>query len=113
MASEIVASGDESDEEDEEDYSDSDEEEEDSWIGWFCSRKGHQFLCLVRSCFWIMGYDVLLMRSGLTQVDREYIEDNFNLYGLRALVPHYNEALDMILDVERMGDAPTEERQVW
>jgi casein kinase II subunit beta len=52
------------------------------------------------------------MCSRFVQVDREYIEDNFNLYGLRALVPHYNEALDMILDVERMGDAPTEERQV-
>lgn len=46
------------------------------------------------------------------QVDREFIEDSFNLYGLRALVPHYNEALDMILDVERMDEAPSEERQV-
>jgi hypothetical protein len=45
-------------------------------------------------------------------VDREFIEDSFNLYGLRALVPHYNEALDMILDVERMDEAPSEERQV-
>jgi len=26
-----------------------------------------------------------------SQVDREFVEDNFNLYGLRALVPHYNE----------------------
>ena len=38
------------------------------------------------------------------QVDREFVEDNFNLYGLRALVPHYNEALDMILDIERMEE---------
>ena len=45
-------------------------------------------------------------------MDREFIEDSFNLYGLRALVPHYNEALDMILDVERMDEAPSEERQV-
>ena len=49
---------------------------------------------------------------GLLQVDREFIEDSFNLYGLRALVPHYNEALDMILDIERMDEAPNEERQV-
>ena len=56
MASEIVASGDESDEEDEEDYSDSDEEDEDSWIGWFCSRKGHQFLCLVSRLLWTLVF---------------------------------------------------------
>ena len=31
----------------------------------------------------------------VAQVDREFVEDNFNLYGLRALVPHYNEALDV------------------
>jgi hypothetical protein len=46
------------------------------------------------------------------QVDREFVEDSFNLYGLRALVPHYNEALDMIIDVERMDEATSEERQV-
>lgn len=60
MASEIVASGDESDEEDEEDYSDSDEEDEDSWIGWFCSRKGHQFLCLVSACNWFLDFEAFL-----------------------------------------------------
>ena len=45
-------------------------------------------------------FDTLLSLLSL-QVDREFIEDSFNLYGLRALVPHYNEALDMILDIER------------
>jgi casein kinase II subunit beta len=45
-------------------------------------------------------------------VDREFIEDNFNLYGLRAMVPHYNEALDMILDIERMDEAISDDRQV-
>ena len=40
------------------------------------------------------------------------MEDNFNLYGLRALVPHYNEALDMILDIERMEETPSDDRQV-
>ena len=47
----------------------------------------------------------------MLQVDREFIEDNFNLYGLKALVPHFNEALDTILDVERMGDAPSEDKK--
>lgn len=46
MASDIVASGDESDEEDD-DFSSSDDEDDYSWIGWFCSRKGHEFLCTV------------------------------------------------------------------
>ena len=51
-------------------------------------------------------------RPHIVQVDREFIEDNFNLYGLRALVPHYNEALDMILDIERMDEAFSDDRQV-
>mmetsp|Transcript_27146 Transcript_27146/g.64757 ORF Transcript_27146/g.64757 Transcript_27146/m.64757 type:complete len:209 (-) Transcript_27146:83-709(-) len=71
-------------------YSTSEDDAEYSWIGWFCSRKGHEFLC---------------------EVDREFVEDNFNLYGLRQLVPHYNEALDMILDIERMEETPSDDRQ--
>jgi casein kinase II subunit beta len=33
-------------------------------------------------------------------VPEEFIEDEFNLTGLSALVPFYNEALEMILDIE-------------
>jgi hypothetical protein len=46
---------------------------------WFCSLKGNEFFA---------------------QVDREFIQDDFNLTGLSSLVPHYEEALDTILDVE-------------
>jgi hypothetical protein len=28
-------------------YSTSEDDAEYSWIGWFCSRKGHEFLCEV------------------------------------------------------------------
>ena len=32
--------------------------------------------------------------------DKEFIEDDFNLTGLSALVPFYKEAMEMVLDVE-------------
>lgn len=53
---------------------------DEPWIEWFCSLKGHEMFC---------------------HVERAYIEDGFNLYGLRACVSNYSDCLDLILD--RLG----------
>ncbi|KDN51317.1 hypothetical protein K437DRAFT_55450 [Tilletiaria anomala UBC 951] len=56
-----------------------------TWISWFCSLPGHEYFA---------------------EVSEDFIEDDFNLTGLNALVPFYREALEMILDVEPQEDSP-------
>ncbi|XP_018482025.1 casein kinase II subunit beta-1-like isoform X2 [Raphanus sativus] len=74
--------------------SDTDSEEESdvsgsdtSWISWFCSLRGNEFFC---------------------EVGEDYIQDDFNLCGLSSLIPYYEYALDLILDVESSHEEQNE-----
>lgn len=81
--------GGESEPESESDLSPSDVEET-SWVSWFCSLKGNEFFA---------------------EVEEDFIQDDFNLTGLSAQVPHYEFALDTILDVESPATAGFSEEQ--
>ncbi|KAI8057747.1 casein kinase II regulatory subunit-domain-containing protein [Syncephalis plumigaleata] len=61
--------------------------EDTSWISWFCSLPGHDYFC---------------------EVEEEFIEDDFNLTGLSTMVSYYQEALEMILDIEPEDESITE-----
>lgn len=54
-----------------------------SWIGWYTSLQGHDFLL---------------------RVPNDYINDRFNLTGLEMSVPNFNLTLDTILDPHFEGE---------
>ncbi|ODQ65119.1 hypothetical protein NADFUDRAFT_46874 [Nadsonia fulvescens var. elongata DSM 6958] len=57
----------------------SDSDDSESWISNFCSQPGYDYFATV--------YE-------------DFIEDDFNLTGLGALVPYYKDSMELILDIE-------------
>ncbi|KAF4735915.1 casein kinase 2 regulatory subunit [Perkinsus olseni] len=61
------------------------EDEGVSWIEWFCRCKGNEYF---------------------VEVDEDYVLDDFNLTGLRDIVPYYDHALNVILDAGELSALP-------
>lgn len=49
---------------------------------------------------WVCNFCSLVGHEYFTEVTEEFIEDEFNLTGLSSMVPHYKEALELILDLD-------------
>lgn len=60
------------------------------WVPWFLGQKGSEYFC---------------------EIDEEYMQDDFNLYGLAASVDWYEQALDLILNVPANEDYSPEEEE--
>eukprot|EP00276_Gloeochaete_wittrockiana_P022207 CAMPEP_0184338260 /NCGR_PEP_ID=MMETSP1089-20130417/6794_1 /TAXON_ID=38269 ORGANISM="Gloeochaete wittrockiana, Strain SAG46.84" /NCGR_SAMPLE_ID=MMETSP1089 /ASSEMBLY_ACC=CAM_ASM_000445 /LENGTH=257 /DNA_ID=CAMNT_0026664669 /DNA_START=129 /DNA_END=902 /DNA_ORIENTATION=+ len=67
------------------------ETEDVKWIPWFCGLKGNEFFC---------------------EVDEEFIRDEFNLTGLRSIVPNYDYAMDLILNADTIDELSEEQHEI-
>ena len=74
--------------------------EEISWISWYCSLRGNEYFCEVGFLASDCIPENIKRVPCHSQVDEDYVQDKFNLTGLNEQVPHYRQALDMILDLE-------------
>eukprot|EP01035_Chromulina_nebulosa_P019018 gene19018-24838_t len=66
------------------------EEDSSPWISWFVNMRGNEFFCIV---------------------EEDFIQEEFNLTGLSSMVPYYDHAVDMILDLEIPLDSLSEDQQ--
>jgi casein kinase II subunit beta len=69
--------------------SDSSSYADENWAAWFCNLSGNQYFC---------------------EVEKSYMEDSFNLFGLKQHLPKdYSKALDSILDRLNPNEPETED----
>lgn len=62
---------------------------DENWASWFCNLSGNQYFC---------------------EVEKSYMEDSFNLFGLKQYLPKdYSKALDSILDRLNPNEPETED----
>ena len=74
---------------------------DECWASWFCSAVGHEYFCEVNIYTINVNNNTTNTNTNNNnqQVSKDYIEDSFNLFGLKQYLPlHYSKALDTILD---------------